>query len=32
MREAQGHNHLEAVAMKTNRDVLAMVGDVKLRR
>jgi hypothetical protein len=32
MREAQGHNHLEAVATKTNGDVLAVVGDGKLRR
>jgi hypothetical protein len=32
MREAQGHNHLEAVATKTNGDVLAVVEDGKLRR
>jgi hypothetical protein len=32
MRGAQGHSHLKAVATKTNRDVLAVVGDGKLRR
>jgi hypothetical protein len=31
-RGAQGQNHLEAVATKTNGDVLAMVRDGKLRR
>jgi regulator of RNase E activity RraA len=31
-RGAQGHSHLEAVATKTNGDVLVVVGDVKLRR
>jgi hypothetical protein len=32
MRGAQGHDHLEAVATKTNGDVLTVVGDRKLRR
>jgi hypothetical protein len=32
MRGAQGHNHLEVVATKTNGDVLVVVVDGKLRR
>jgi hypothetical protein len=30
-RGAHGHNHLEAVAMNYNEDVLVVVGDGKLR-
>jgi hypothetical protein len=30
-RGVQGHNHLEAVATKTNGDILAVIGDGKLR-
>jgi hypothetical protein len=31
-RGAQEHSHLEEVVMKTNVDVLVVVGDGKLRR
>jgi hypothetical protein len=31
-RGAQEHSHLEAIATNTNGDVLAVVGDGKLRR